>query len=729
MAYKGDDLDLRSPQSPSPGGFGQGGGLGQGEPGQSGLGQGGPAQASPGHAGFTGFTGYGVDGEAPASPNGARQRGRVGQSGGNGQYTNGTQSRSPAMYVDETLLACCNHAYDIASANGAREVMLEHLVHALTRVPEAAQILESRGVHVMALRRESATVIANDLPISPSHSGAAVRASSDFDAVLHLAAANARLRADQPTGVRDVLFVLMNYDRQASGIELLRRHWASWSETDPSDRDDPVRAAPTRPSVAVPPQLPRELQREARAETRAQAYQPVADRTVPPPQPRADRQAETRLEALVNSLHESVQSQRAETQALRAAIGARLLRLEKAVEQGRLDNGTMAMEAALTTRLQRLEKMQESLLAQRVSLAPLEAGMNERFHRLEKVLEAGMSERLHRLEKTLETARLDQSRVPAGLHERLQTMERSIEGRLAEMQRVWGQSGGQFNNQVAERLLRLEKSVEGVTNAMPEGLVDRMQSMERSFEGKITEGMRTWGSIGERLQGLERSLTAHRAEVAHLQTTSAQVQTLLNERGQAMDRAIEGWRQDSAAAATRVPGPLLERLGALESTLAAWRDQSMTLASTGEGGGEVSAVLFERLQALEQSIAATRDDAVRAARASEGAIAELRSGVTRLSGVQQNLAAAIDQWRHDNTGDLGQISNRLESIEQGSVRPMELLESLNSRIQAMGMTMTAGGMQTQPTATAGGAMQTSTRAVGAGNGQRRGFWRWLFGLG
>ena len=97
--------------------------------------------------------------------------------------------------------------------------------------------------------------------------------------------------------------------------------------------------------------------------------------------------------------------------------------------------------------------------------------------------------------------------------------------------------------------------------------------------------------------------------------------------------------------------------------------------------------------------------------------------------MQQNLSAAIDQWRLDNTGDLGIISNRLEAIEHSSVRPMELLESLNSRIQALGMTLGGGGgLQTQAPGP-GGTLQTTTRTVRGGNGQRRGFWRWLFGLG
>jgi hypothetical protein len=655
MAYKGDDLDLRAP-----------------------LGRGSSSQ------------GLGSYGDADG-----RGRSRT-----NGQHQNGTQ-RSPALYVDETLLACCNHAYDIASANGAREVLLEHLVHALTRVPEAAQILENRGVHVMALRRESAAVIANDLPISPNDSGAQARASSDFDAVLHLAAANARLRSDRPTSVRDVLFVLMNYDRQASGIDLLRRHWASWQQDDQFDREEVTRAQ------TVLRQAPPSSRVEVREVRPTYEPAPVIERVVErieTPAPRIDRLAEVRFESLINSIHDSVAAQRTDTQNLRGALGERLQRIEKVIEQGRHDNGTAALEMALTTRLQRLEKMQESLLSQRVSLAPLEATFNERFHRLEKTIEAN---------------RFDQGKLPTGVNERLQTMERMLDARLTELQRTTGQSGGVLNAQLAERLQRLEKAIEGVTSAMPAGLIDRMQAMERSFEAKITESMRAWGPIGERLQGLERSLTAQRAEVAQLQASGVQAQNVLNERAQAMERAIEGWRQESAAASARMPGPLMERLGALENTLVAWRQEG----GGATVGGEVPAALFERLQAMERSVMATREEAVRLAKTNEMAIGELRAGVIRLTGGQQNLSAAIDQWRLDNTGDLGIISNRLEAIEHSSVRPMELLESLNARIQAMGM-----GMQAQNMGAAMAGSSTILQSTRVRNGHRRGFWRWLFGL-
>lgn len=688
MAYKGDDLDLRAPQS----------------------------------------RGAMAPGYPTADPDGGPAPARV-RARQNGNYQNGSASahRSPALYVDEILLACCNHAYDIASANGAREVLLEHLVHALTRIPEAAQILEARGVHVMALRRESAGIIANDLPISPSDSGTQARASSDFDAVLHLAAANARLRSDRPTSVRDVLFVLMNYDRQASGIDLLRRHWASWQQDDGAERDD-----------APAPRMAQPLAREPRLEIRQPVYeaQPVVERIIERVEApsRNDRMAEARLEALVNSLHDSVSSQRADTQNLRSTLGDRLHRLEKAIENGRQDNNTTALEMAITARLQRLEKMQESLLAQRVSLAPLEAAMNDRFHRLDK---------------TLEASRLDHGKMPAAVADRFQVLERMLEARLTDMQRTITQSASApLNGQLGDRLQRLEKSIEGVTHAMPSGLIDRMQAMETSFETKISEGTRTWGTIGERLQGLERSLQAHRAEVAHLQASTAQVHNVLNERAQGMERTIDTWRQESAAASARVPAPLLDRLSALETMLTGWRDEGGGSVS----GGEVPAVLFERLQSLERSLLSVREDSARLAKTNETAIGELRAGMMRLTSVQQTLAAGVEEWRLDNAGNLGIISNKLEAIEHSTLRPMEMLESLNARLQAMSAGMgsgsasvaTGGGYgsnpsggqvyQTQaPAGSMGGGLgggsvlQTSTTS-GFRHGGRRGFWRWLFGL-
>lgn len=670
MAYKGEDLELRSPQS--------------------GSGQAGPGWSQSGYGG--------QDSDAPVHTNGARLRPRP--QGG----------RPTPLIVDETLLACCNYAYDIASVNGAREVMLEHLVHALTRIPEAAQILENRGIHVASLRRESAAIIANDIP-GAAAPVAAVRASNDFDAVLHLAAANARLKSDRPTSIRDILFVLINYDRDAPGIELLRRYWPTWQQDEAADRVEEARVSVNRTAASI-----RELRSEIRTPIYDRQATPMADRAeVAPMAMSVSYQTDGRLDAierglgmmasevtkerkmlgdLVAGLHDSVVAQRSDAHNFRGALGDRLGRLEKSLEAVRYDGGGSSanLEAMLATRLQRLEKLQESLLAQRSNMPNFEAAFGDRLTRLEKAIEAN---------------RLDASKLPAGISDRLQLVERTVENKLAELSRTWGVLG--------DRLGRLEKSLETVTGAMPTGLVDRMQAMEKSFETKINEGVRSWSGVGERLTTLERSLSAQRAEVAHIQAAiSTELKAIekavsaqpagpanINERFQALERMLEAHRNELAS---NLPGPIIERLQGIERSV----EGRLNAAS------HVTATQSERLQGLEKALSAMRTEAGEFGKLRDGEILEIRNTLTRFASAQSTLAGAVDQWRLDNTGDLGIISNRLEAIEHASIRPMEMLEAISTRVQSLSQGQSAA-QQAKPASPPGGA-------------QRRGFWRWLFGI-
>ena len=85
--------------------------------------------------------------------------------------------RSSPIWVDETLLACANHAFDVALAYRSAEVRLEHLLLAMTRVEAAAAALEARGVRVASLRRDSAVTIAGEMPPTERATAAPVRAA------------------------------------------------------------------------------------------------------------------------------------------------------------------------------------------------------------------------------------------------------------------------------------------------------------------------------------------------------------------------------------------------------------------------------------------------------------------------------------------------------------------------------------------------------------------------
>lgn len=171
MGYRGDDLDLRTPQS--------------------------HAAAQP------------VDvGNWRDNDNGMRGRVHLGGA------LNGP------ILVDETVLACCNHAYDVALAHGAAEVRLEHFLNALTRIDAAAEALESRGVRVAALRRESATVIASEIPTSSARTVGSPRRTQEFEDVLRLAAAHAQRRSEAAT-VDDVVHVMLDEEPDLPGLAIL----------------------------------------------------------------------------------------------------------------------------------------------------------------------------------------------------------------------------------------------------------------------------------------------------------------------------------------------------------------------------------------------------------------------------------------------------------------------------------------------------------------------------
>src|SRR5262249_8618181 len=155
MGYRGEDMDLRTP------------------PGIN------PATAEPFAQAESGFVGNG-------------RRERANQVGG---------QRSAPIWVDDTVLDCCNYAFDVALAHRSAEVRLEHLLDALTRIEAAAEVLESRGIRVSPLRRDAVQAISTDIPVGLPPGGTPRRSEPLEDALR--AAANSAYRRQAPVGVGD----------------------------------------------------------------------------------------------------------------------------------------------------------------------------------------------------------------------------------------------------------------------------------------------------------------------------------------------------------------------------------------------------------------------------------------------------------------------------------------------------------------------------------------------
>lgn len=177
MAYRGEDLDLRTPQGVS------------------------PAPSDPFVHTEGGFVGNG-------------RRERSGQRSG---------SQAAPIWVDDTVLDCCNYAFDVALAHRSTEVRPEHLLYALTRIDTAAEILESRGLRVAALRREMATFVATDIPVGlAAGKGTTPRRSEALEEMLRVAA-SLSYRRQAPVSVTDILYALLDGGGDTAGMPRLRQ--------------------------------------------------------------------------------------------------------------------------------------------------------------------------------------------------------------------------------------------------------------------------------------------------------------------------------------------------------------------------------------------------------------------------------------------------------------------------------------------------------------------------
>ncbi len=131
--------------------------------------------------------------------------------------------RGGPIWVDETVMACCNHAFDVALAHRADEVGVVHLLYALTRIDAAAEILERFGVREAGLRRECATMIASEIPTGISGAAGPPRRAAALEEALRLAAAYS-YRRNKPASVEDLLHVFFDLKPDLAGLELLHRH-------------------------------------------------------------------------------------------------------------------------------------------------------------------------------------------------------------------------------------------------------------------------------------------------------------------------------------------------------------------------------------------------------------------------------------------------------------------------------------------------------------------------
>jgi hypothetical protein len=474
---------------------------------------------------------------------------------------------SGPIWVDEVVLACVNHAYDVALAHRSADVRLEHLLHALTRIDTAAEVLEMRGIKVSALRRESATVIASELPVGLGPGDPGPRHSQELEHVLR-AAGQLGARRNAPATVDDLLHVVLDLEPDLPGLELLPRgdqrsalngSYASRTSrvgfgqrfaARDSDPQQPLSGLhqsrePERPLRADYADLPAGNSQLPRLESLEQMLRALsADVT-------AERKSVT---ALLGEVHREMAGLRAAPADV-GPVADRVATIERSVTAGfeQFSLALASIENDLRTRLQ--EKPDIAPLASRLDV--IEEAVLSRDS--EKAIRE-LSERLDRLETTLAGERTRAAESGAVLRGEIGQLTQSIDVHRSEIGNVLTDVRSAGETRHAESLESLR------------GLADRISSVERfatEIMDKVTTGQ----------QAAREDLTEVSDAIVKL---NANQHTLAGSVDQARNDARENIAalRDDARAATL---GLTNSLEAIDPRLAILEGQTQSIGSAIDG--------------------------------------------------------------------------------------------------------------------------------------------------
>ncbi len=633
--------------------------------------------------------------------------------------------RSDPIWVDDYVMACCNHAYDLALAHRAPEVRLEHLINALTLNEHAAQVLEARGLSVASLRRESGAAIANDIPASTS--SALPKRSEGMEEALRLAADHAYPRRT-PVTVDDILHVLFDMKRDLPGLHLLRRHASSWSgggRNGPDPRGPDLRLDPL-PHLS----RPQPTQRPRYGSAGGQDYfgqsaprEPVRDPRPPvrDPQPTTvvDSFQDARIDSLeravrdlgvdladdrktirtlVGDLQRTTAAQADDTGRFRGGLTDRLAALEDTLLRSR--NETSQLPSAVLDRIDMIERMIDQRLADVGRNQSVSPAILDRIAGIERMIDQRLADvgrnqsvspivldRIAGIERMMERSMNDPAGRPAGpspaLLDRLAVIERGLDARLAEI--------GRATSMLADRLQAVEHSAQRPVEATLSPLVSQRLEAITSFGGKVETLERTFQLILDRMTGVERKLADSVEKQVKVDLSG--VERRLGEIEGNVKMSVEQGFDMSPV--TELLSGIEVRVAGLERTIdnrASETGRTVSfigerLRSFEETMGGQKGQTFDRLDQLERSLSAYAETSVTARGSYENDLSEVHEALLKLNANQQTLAGALDQWRLDSTGDLSVINNRLKAVEETDLKNLPQLEIIAGQISAIHSTL------------------------------------------
>jgi hypothetical protein len=614
-----------------------------------------------------------------------------------------SSSANGPIWVDEVVLQCCNYAYDMAAAHAAGEVGLEHLVHALTRVDAAARVLEQRGVREGQLRRESAALLASEIPTSQSSERSLPRRSPEFEDVLRRATEIAGRRG-LAASIDDVLLTLLTWPRDVPAVVLLRRMAPDWQ-----------RAEWTR-------------QREVVVEAQRVVEAPRTTELVP------------RYGSYIGAIEDGLRALHSEIANERKVLAELIRDIQRDVVAQRTDHAAFRGDLS-----QRIETLERSVQV-RSDVLRLPAQVAERMQTLEKAVHGGLGEgarnwaalgqRLQALETALASRGGSSELQP--LVDRIASLEASIDGHQREVGRELVQDVRRGTEGLGERLTQIERLVSagaGEGGRHWTSLSERMGAIEAILNSRTGDAAGDLVPLMDRLDGLERAVRSGFGDAVGMTT-------LLTERVEAMEKLATGAAGSgpSGEMVARIEQRLegLERMidsrtGGVEARIATIAqgqafDPSLILRPVGEAlvrlrtesqerGGAVLgqlATAAEKMAALEQANAAAKDSFEAVLKARDREVSEMHEAIVRLAENQHTLASAIADWRLEVHTDFGEVNNRIERILAPPPVKVAEIPAENA--------LKAAGVRQDGAAESIEALEDLEPDSG-----KRGFWYWLFG--
>lgn len=395
------------------------------------------------------------------------------------------------IWVDEVVLACVNHAYDVALAHRSGEVRLEHLLHALTRIEAAAEALEARGVRDAALRRESATVIANELPVGLTNGKATPRHSEELEHVLRVAS-NIAGRRNAPASVDDILHVILDLEPDLPGLALLVRVGTRT-------------AAPSEPAFTRPPAG--YTQTYYATETRVPPPpppMPPQPAAAPPPQPRGQRgeYRDIAVDSIQNSrldaLEQMVRALSADLGSERQTFGGLLQELQRDVS-GMRSLGANIDIGPVVDRVSTIERSVTAGFEQlTLAIASIENDLRSRASQPATTAElAPLVSRLEIIEEAVLSR--DSERALQNLTERFDRLETTLAGERTRM----AEAGAVLRGEVGLLSQAIETQRAELADSLITPVNDRLAEVAAFVENRQAGAAETLRLLGERLDSIQ----------------------------------------------------------------------------------------------------------------------------------------------------------------------------------------------------------------------------------